>query len=75
MKSIIELAKEAGFIPNGQHERAWLERYTALVRAELEWVDLTDDEIGKSIGTLLPIRRELNDASTVIAAFKEKNNV
>lgn len=34
--NIIELAKEAGFIPNGQHERAWLERFAALVRAEYE---------------------------------------
>ena len=42
---------------------------------ERQWVDLTDYEIGKAIGTLLPIRRELNDARAVIAAFKEKNNV
>ena len=50
-----------------------LEAFAALVRAEREWVELTDDEIGKAIGTLLPIRRELNDARAVIAAFKEKN--
>jgi len=30
---IIHMAQEAGFIPNGQAERAWLERFAALVAA------------------------------------------
>ena len=30
---IIRMAREAGFIPNGQAERAWLERFAALVAA------------------------------------------
>ena len=79
--NIIELAKEAGgyvaMLPLGD---AWLfsddemlKRFADLVRADRKWVDLTDDEIGKAIGTLLPIRRELNDARAVIAVFKEKN--
>ena len=31
--AIIRMAREAGFIPNGQAERAWLERFAALVAA------------------------------------------
>ena len=30
---IIRMAREAGFIPNGQAERSWLERFAALVAA------------------------------------------
>jgi len=47
--------------------------YAAPVSAKREWVDLTDDEI---LGCLLKWRRgeyELQIASAVIAAFKEKN--
>ena len=78
--NIIELAKEAGF----ELGTAWygnskvLERFAALVRAEREWVDLTDNELIDALGfgKLLPVsgvRGELVDARAVIAAFKEKN--
>ena len=43
-----------------------LERFAALVRAEREWVDLTDDEIAA-----IPFPNGF--ARAVIAAFKEKN--
>ena len=52
-----------------------LETFAALVRAEREWVDLTDDEIANAME--LPLDDitcvELEDARAVIAAFKEKN--
>lgn len=31
---VIRMVREAGFIPNDQHERAWLERFAALVAAK-----------------------------------------
>ena len=76
--NIIELAKEAGDW-NGQTAEfndAGLERFAALVRAEREWVDLTDEELAESLGwklgdpmymTIVGLGKE------AIAAFKEKN--
>ena len=71
MNNIIDLAKEAGFSDHylatvQLHE---LERFAALVRAEREWVDLTDDEIVEIIGDDIYV----DDFHAVIAAFKEKN--
>lgn len=82
--NIIELAKEAGFdvdeglFPFEATEDKFigtehhLERFAALVRAEREWVDLTDAElnnlwIGNTQNGWLGLFR------AVIAAFKEKN--
>ena len=79
MKTVIELAKEAGFSCfEGGLVNKNLERFAALVRAEREWVDLTDNELIDALGfgKLLPVsgvRGELVDARAVIAAFKEKN--
>ena len=81
--NIIELAKEAGFgyIGFPPEEGEWvckesgLERFAALVRAEREWVDLTDDEIDE-------LKRDYcikaddscwwEAVGAVIAAFKAK---
>ena len=72
--NIIELAKEAGF--GNLVSMPWikgLERFAALVRAEREWVDLTDDEIAELLFNRVH-NDPLNDyARRVIAAFKEKN--
>lgn len=79
MKTVIELAKEAGF----KLGTAWygsskvLERFAALVVAEREWVDLTDDEIHAAINEptedLEVMMWRANYCRAVIAAFKEKN--
>ena len=93
----IELAKEAGFSVRRVSEPPKpydhiagygeeLERFAALVRAEREWVDLTDDEmfviacrVGFD-GELMKTNRANGNPSiaevfyhAVIAAFKEKN--
>ena len=97
--NIIELAKEAGFDLSvdeyngnlevdceGVYYTEVLERFAALVRAEREWVDLTDDEmfviacrVGFD-GELMKTNRDNGNPSiaevfyhAVIAAFKEKN--
>ena len=85
--NIIELAKEAGFWTEVQpvwekHEQ-WigtseeLERFAALVRAEREWVDLTNDDRNE-IETKVCPHIDSHDFETIgnayIAAFKEKNN-
>ena len=83
--NIIELAKEAGFDLsvdeyNGNSEvdcegvyyTEVLERFAALVRAEREWVDLTDDEIEQLINSSIWMSIP-QFAHAVIAAFKEKN--
>ena len=85
--NIIEIAKEAGFdIDEGLFpfeasedkfigtERT-LERFAALVRAEREWVDLTDDEVDEIIHEkVMDMRMTYKDlVRAVIAAFKEKN--
>ena len=49
-----------------------LERFAALVRAEREWVDLTDDEIEQLINSSIWMSIP-QFAHAVIAAFKEKN--
>ena len=73
--NIIELAKEAGgwevdgktaFYPEE------LERFAALVRAEREWVDLTDDELVLATENS-EVDNRLSAAIDAIAAFKEKN--
>ena len=96
--NIIELAKEAGFevdeglFPFGATEDKFigtereLERFAALVRAEREWVDLTDDElfvIANKVGFDGELMKINNDrgmpsiaelyVKAVIAKFKEKN--
>ena len=80
MTDIIELAKEAGVIPHATNIAYMqgdfpqrLERFAALVRAEREWVDLTDDEKGKVWGDWYVngfYNEELIDRA--IADFKEK---
>ena len=32
-REVLELAAKAGFLPCGQHERAWVKRFAALVAA------------------------------------------
>ena len=82
-KTVIEMAKEAGIEKlhikrEGQKHSILdlcypeLERFAALVRAELEWVDLTDDEI-EEIGKSYFDEWSFGFARAVIAAFKEKN--
>lgn len=77
MKSIIKLAKEAGF-PDASlfaYGRS-IERFASLVRAEREWVDLTDDELAESLGWKLgdPMYMTVFGlGQEAIAAFKEKN--
>jgi hypothetical protein len=53
---IIRMAREANLICESRPVTAWMEstdltpyltRFAALVRAEREWVDLTDDEINQ----------------------------
>ena len=85
--NIIELAKEAGFETCGTtgklfnkdlegycHEE--LERFAAIVRAEREWVDLTDDD-RNDIETNVCAHIDSHDFELIgnayIAAFKEKN--
>ena len=85
--NIIELAKEAGFETKSFNSidpdevvaginhyviTDALERFAALVRAEREWVDLTDDEI-EEIGKSYFDEWSFGFARAVIAAFKEKN--
>ena len=81
--NIIELAKQAGFIVTGTRIESpyiggsdishRLADFAALVRAEREWVDLTDEEILKlwrSRGSfMLP---PMKFAQIIITAFKEK---
>ena len=43
--NILELAKEAGIMESQMWSIKGLERFAALVRAEREWVDLTDREL------------------------------
>jgi hypothetical protein len=67
----IELAKDAGFdtdLPSFKNGTAIALKLAALVRAEREWVDLTDDEIlmcVKSQSIIETVRR-------AFVAFKEK---
>ena len=72
MKTIIELAKSA-CAPNQtfNSDPEWVERFAALVRAEREWVDLTDDEIAQAVGSPLD-EVYIADFRAVITAFKEK---
>ena len=79
---IIELAKEAGFTVTGSRIESpyiggsdishRLAEFAALVRAERDWVDLTDDEI-EEIGKSYFDEWSFGFARAVIAAFKEKN--
>ena len=82
--NIIELAKEAGFIINGGRIESpyiggsdighRLKEFANLVRAEREWVDLTDDEIDEIESKILIAGGEHNDIyRAVIAADREKN--
>ena len=49
-----------------------LQLFAAIVRAEREWCDLTDDEIAAVMDYGTATAKELEDARAVIAAFKEK---
>ena len=84
--NIIELAKEAGFDLSvdeyngnlevdceGVYYTEVLERFAALVRAEREWVDLTDDEMWAVFISRDWTGEPLHLMSAIIAAFKEKN--
>lgn len=82
MRPIIELAKEAGFAAStaGHYievigDDKDLERFAALVRAERQWVDLTDDEVNEIVHEkVMDMRMTYKDlVRAVIAAFKEKN--
>ena len=80
MKTVIELAKEAGYRPLEGFEFAnaleedFLKRFAALVRSEREWIDLTDYEIVRLYAESPMCDSEMIDfARAVIAAFKEKN--
>ena len=73
MKSIIELAKEAGIETEWSFDfKIRLERFAAIVRAERQWVDLTDDEI-EEIGKSYFDEWSFGFARAVIAADREKN--
>ena len=85
MTNTIELAKATGQTkwfgthPDGTNDflgveftPEQLERFAALVRAEREWVDLTDDEI-LNLVTQYGIDDPHWFVHAVIAAFKEKN--
>ena len=76
--NIKEAALKSGFVVDYvNHDtllysgvEASLTKFAALVRAEREWVDLTDDEFE------ILWRNAISDfdfANAVIAAFKEKN--
>ena len=73
--NIIELAKKA-CAPNQtfNSDEEWVERFATLVRAEREWVDLTDDEIEalfpKPWIELMTIKEFVR---AVIAADRSKN--
>ena len=72
---VIKLAKEAGFdtdLPSFKDGTAIALKFAALVRAEREWVDLTDDDVAKVKGLYGQASFE-TIARAVIAAFKEKN--
>jgi len=70
----IELAREADIDAEAEGLTQALERFAALVRAEREWVELTDDEIDELIRKWhSPDMGLLDFAWAVIAAFKEKN--
>ena len=84
--NIIELAKEAGFNVHPRKNtisskeclcdetlNEQLERFAALVRAERQWVDLTDDEMWNLFISKDWTGEPLHFMSAVIAAFKEKN--
>ena len=73
MTNIIELAKDVWHEDVSTMDLQNLERFAAIVRAEREWVDLTDDEIAAVMDYGTATAKELEDARAVIAAFKEKN--
>lgn len=85
MKTTIELAQAADFhvsgdrifspYVGGQALNELLNTLVALVRAEREWVDLTDDEVNTLIQKWHKSDGGLFDyADEVIAAFKEKQS-
>ena len=73
MTNTIELATEVwGYSDWKGAPLERLERFAALVRAEREWVDLTDDE-KVMLSDRLNLDRRIVVIDAVIAAFKEKN--
>jgi len=92
MKSVSELAKEAGFeVVDGELRLYFdgsnallkpnlmgtvvdgLKEFATLVRAEREWVELTDDEMWDVFINKDWTGEPLQLMSAVIAAFKDKN--
>ena len=92
MKSVSELAKEAGFeVVDGELRLYFdgsnallkpnlmgtvvdgLKEFATLVRAEREWVELTDDEMWDVFINKDWTGEPLQLMSAVIAAFKEEN--
>ena len=75
--NIIELAKEAGLLGEGEGlvtpYREAMERFAALVRAEREWVDLTCEEVTALIREGAAGGGWQGFATRVQNAFKEKN--
>ena len=71
--NIIELAKESGLPCQHPDWTEGYERFAALVRAEREWVDLTDDEMWAVFISRDWTGEPLHLMSAIIAAFKEKN--
>ena len=75
MKSVIELAKENCPYHSEEMRGAYYDgfvRAAALVRAEREWVDLTDDELFK---TYMRGGKGVVGLHAVIAAWKAKNGI
>ena len=70
--NIIELAKGVWHEDVSTMDLQNLERFAYLVRAEREWVDLTDDEI-LNLVTQYGIDDPHWFVHAVIAKFKEKN--
>ena len=69
--NIVELVKKSGLWDTIGNPKE-LEVFAALVRAEREWVDLTDDE-KVMLSDRLNLDRRIVVIDAVIAAFKEKN--
>lgn len=74
----IQWAREAGFIPNGQTERAWLERFAALAYAagaadENEACAKTCETLRFSaLGPSFEAQQQRNYCAAAIRARKEK---
>ena len=72
---IIRMAQEAGFIPNGQAERAWLERFAALVAAHEreECAKVADGEL-MNTNMLTSYPPKSSAAWNIAAAIRARGN-